>query len=53
MTKPVTPSRLLLARVELALIVALALAFVPYVLMRVLLARGVRWWLWRQKDLAW
>lgn len=35
-----------------AVIFALALAFVPYVILRGLFARAMRWWFRRQKDLA-
>lgn len=35
-----------------AVIFALALAFVPYVILRGLFARGMPWWAGRQKDLA-
>jgi len=35
-----------------AVIVALALAFLPYVILRGLFARGARWWLGRQKSLT-
>ena len=35
-----------------AVIFALALAFLPYVILRGLFARGARWWFGRQKDLA-
>jgi hypothetical protein len=35
-----------------AVIFALALAFVPYVILRGLFARAARWWFGQQKDLA-